>query len=60
MCVCALLLLLRGVGWLDDEDALDKKQEGGRIQELGSRSASVSCALTMVLLDAQRTASIHG
>jgi hypothetical protein len=30
---CALLLLLCGVRWLQDEDALDKEEEGGGIDE---------------------------
>lgn len=34
MGVGAFLLLLRGVGGLDDEDALDDKEEGGGVEEL--------------------------
>lgn len=34
MSVGAFLLLLRGVGGLDDEDALDEEEEGGGVEEL--------------------------
>ena len=34
MSICALLLLLCGVGWLDDEDALYEEEHGGGVQEL--------------------------
>jgi len=27
--VCALLLLLRGMGWLENENALDEEEDGG-------------------------------
>lgn len=33
--VGALFLLLRGVGWLEDEDGLDEEEEGGGVEELG-------------------------
>ena len=33
--VCALLFLLCGVCWLDDEDALDEEEHGGGVEELG-------------------------
>jgi hypothetical protein len=33
--VGAFLLLFGGVGWLDDEDALDEEDKGGGVEELG-------------------------
>lgn len=34
VCVCAFLLLFCGVRGLDDEDALNEEEEGGRVEEL--------------------------
>lgn len=33
MDVCSLLLLLRGMGRLDDQDGLDEEEERGRVEE---------------------------
>ena len=42
MRVCPLLLLRRGVGRLEDEDALDEEQDGGGVEELAKSLASDS------------------
>lgn len=35
---CSLFLLLGGVGWLENEGALGKENESGRVEELQSVS----------------------
>lgn len=41
MYVCSLLLLFGGVGWLEDQEGLDEKEEGGGVEELGDVSSGV-------------------
>jgi hypothetical protein len=43
--VGAFLLLFGGVGWLDDEDALDEEDEGGGVEELRGLELVASCAV---------------
>lgn len=42
MRVCPLLLLCGRVGRLEDEDALDEEEDGGRVEELAKTLASDS------------------